>query len=207
MVFLNFTMFCTSFPMTPFADYWLSLCYQQRLDRLLSQQLQEYRVSLWMDRLRVGLCFMLTDSDALVQISELWMQSQFAVRGEAGSEQKQQTCSSQNAQEKLQWRNLCVLADVMPLGLVKPYLCLNTALSLMPPWRGYSSTGVTSCRCLRSSGELGAGGTCRSLHLRCPELQKEPPAEECCASELCCTCWMCPVGLGRVPGHHRNAVP
>lgn len=51
------------------------------------------------------------------------------VRGEAESEQKQQICSSQNAQEKLQWRNVSVLADVMPLGLLKLYQCLTTALS------------------------------------------------------------------------------
>lgn len=79
-----------------------------------------------------------------------------------------------------------MLADVMPLGLVKPYPCLNTALSSEYPLGGAaSSTGVSSCRCLRFSGELGAGGTCRSLHPSCPELQKEPLAEECCGSELC----------------------
>lgn len=79
-----------------------------------------------------------------------------------------------------------MLADVMPLGLGKPSLCLNTAPSSESLLGGdTSSPGVSSCRCLRSSGELGAGGTCRSLHLRCPELQKEPPAEECCGSELC----------------------
>ena len=63
-----------------------------------------------------------------------WMQSQRAamtVGVEAGSEQKWQTCSSQNVYKKFHWRNLPMLADssVMPLGLVKPYPCLNTALS------------------------------------------------------------------------------
>lgn len=67
-----------------------------------------------------------------------------------------------------------MLADVVPLGLVKPDPCLNTALSSEFFLGGDTSgTGVRSCRCLRFSGELGAGGTCSSLHPRCPELQKE----------------------------------
>lgn len=117
--------------------------------------------------------------------------------------------SSQNAYEKLQWRNVSVLADVVPLGLVKPDPCLSTAPSSECLLGGDTSgTGVRSCRCLRFSGELGAGGTCSSLHPRCPELQKEPPAEECYGSELCSSMkgpvGCLPVAFRRVPGHHRN---
>lgn len=48
-----------------------------------------------------------------------------------------------------------------------------------------SGSGVRSCRRLWFSREVVAGVTCKSLHLRCPELQEEHPAEACCGAELC----------------------
>lgn len=60
--------------------------------------------------------------------------SQFAAMAvgvEAGNEQNCQTCSSRNGYRQFHWRNLPVLAKSsgMPLGMMKPYPCLNTALS------------------------------------------------------------------------------
>lgn len=74
---------------------------------------------------------------------------------------------------------------------------------------GTSRTGVSSCRHLWFSGEVVAGVTYKSLHLKCPELQKEDPAEMCNGSKVhCCFCIESHVRLlpvvGRVPVHHKN---